>query len=615
MGKNMKKLNIKNHIQLGITLLVLSLSLISFSANGRAKKTTNKTIDKSSQVDLKYRYYFDEALRLKLKGDLMSASDLLYRCYMLKPDAGSVYLELAIVSSKQQKSKQAVAFSKKAVELNPQNIRYRRSYADLLARNGQADESIATYLYLIKKDPDFASYYYSQLASLYTWKKDYIKACWAWDQYAKETELTSEITEEKFKLYLSANKKEAAFEQIDELINSNPEEFDYVAYKAMMYNGLGDSVSADKTFMDAYKKYPNNAMLDLVYAKYMKGLGEADKAKEYYRRSVENKSGAYEVRASALWQATSDSSIIDDDNLYHEFIKEYPDESLPYLCYGMALFFKEDTVGVDYLKKSLEIQPMQLDVWRTVVSYYGSVEQNDSLSAVCETALTYYPEEVDFHYTKGFMLASQRKSKDALEEWRTAIDLARKQNNGGAKNYEISRMYLIMGDYLYQQEQDMEKALAAYDSSLTYFPENVMALNNYSYYLSEANKDLDKAERMSLKTVKANPQNSTFLDTYAWICFKRGELSMASLYIEQAYNNGGKLRSEIVEHYGDILFKMGQKEEGRQRWKEALDLKLKEEEVERKKKDDGTTYINLYDSFLKCLNVLKKKVETGEYVE
>ena len=77
----------------------------------------------------------------------------------------------------------------------------------------------------------------------------------------------------------------------------------------------------------------------------------------------------------------------------------------------------------------------------------------------------------------------------------------------------------------------MAEAYAAYDSSLVYNPSNIGALNNYAYYLSVERRDLDKAEEMSYKTVKAEPNNSTYLDTYAWILFEKGNYAEARIYI------------------------------------------------------------------------------------
>jgi Tfp pilus assembly protein PilF len=98
-------------------------------------------------------------------------------------------------------------------------------------------------------------------------------------------------------------------------------------------------------------------------------------------------------------------------------------------------------------------------------------------------------------------------------------------------------------------------------------------LNNYSYFLSLTRKDLDKAEKMSSITVKAEPSNPTYLDTYGWVLFEQGAYTMAKIYIENAikYSEEGKgeISGEVLEHYGDVLYKTGDKENALEYWEKA----------------------------------------------
>ena len=59
---------------------------------------------------------------------------------------------------------------------------------------------------------------------------------------------------------------------------------------------------------------------------------------------------------------------------------------------------------------------------------------------------------------------------------------------------------------------------------------------------------------MSFKTIKAEPKNATYLDTYAWILFMQGRYAEAKIYIDQALQNMEKSEGNavIIEHAGDI---------------------------------------------------------------
>lgn len=134
----------------------------------------------------------------------------------------------------------------------------------------------------------------------------------------------------------------------------------------------------------------------------------------------------------------------------------------------------------------------------------------------------------------------------------------------------------------------MKEAYAAYDSALVYNPSNIGALNNYAYYLSVERRDLDKAEEMSYKTVKAEPNNATYLDTYPWILFEKGNYAEARIYIDNAMKSEGGDKSDvIVEHCGDIYYMTGDVDGALTYWKKALEMgsesKTLKQKIEKKK--------------------------------
>jgi tetratricopeptide (TPR) repeat protein len=174
------------------------------------------------------------------------------------------------------------------------------------------------------------------------------------------------------------------------------------------------------------------------------------------------------------------------------------------------------------------------------------------------------PEALEFYYYWGLAHYQQDQKDEAMEVFQKGI---RQVGPESDKNM-ASDFYSILGD-LYHQKKMNAEAYAAYDSALVYRPDNVGALNNYAYYLSVERKNLDKAEEMSYRTVKAEPTNGTYLDTYAWILFEKGKYAEARIYIDQAMQNGGDKSSVVVEHCGDIYFLSGEPEKALEYWKQA----------------------------------------------
>lgn len=144
-----------------------------------------------------------------------------------------------------------------------------------------------------------------------------------------------------------------------------------------------------------------------------------------------------------------------------------------------------------------------------------------------------------------------------------------------------SDFYGQIGDIYYQMGQ-LDQAYKAYDEALKYNDKNVVVLNNYSYFLSLEKKDLKKAERMSAQCIKLEPDNATYLDTYAWIFFVQGNYTLAKIYIESALEKDKTKSAELVDHYGDILFMNGDKEKAVEQWKKAKEMGKDSEILNRK---------------------------------
>ena len=185
--------------------------------------------------------------------------------------------------------------------------------------------------------------------------------------------------------------------------------------------------------------------------------------------------------------------------------------------------------------------------------------------ALCSAALQYNPDEMAFYYYQGVALSQQDKTDEALDTFKNGISVINEQSSPDI----VSDFYSIMGDLLHEKGEK-QQAFAAYDSCLQWKPDNLMCLNNYAYYLSESGGNLIKAEEMSYKTIKAEPQNATYLDTYAWILFRQERYAEAKIYINQTLQCDSDSSAVIVEHAGDIYAKCGDIDKAVELWTAAL---------------------------------------------
>ena len=152
-------------------------------------------------------------------------------------------------------------------------------------------------------------------------------------------------------------------------------------------------------------------------------------------------------------------------------------------------------------------------------------------------------------------------------------------------DYQLRASVLTGKGDVYYALKDTAQSFACYEEALKLDPTNVSLMNNYAYFLAVEGRDLDKAEQLSTKAVNASPNNATFLDTYAWVYFKKGDYNLALIYIEYALKNDVGENAEVMEHYGDILFMNGQPEKALEWWKKALKLDPERDVLKRKVED------------------------------
>ena len=138
----------------------------------------------------------------------------------------------------------------------------------------------------------------------------------------------------------------------------------------------------------------------------------------------------------------------------------------------------------------------------------------------------------------------------------------------------------MLGD-AYNGLKEYQKSDKAYEEALGVDPNNSLILNNYSYYLALRKENLDKAEKMSALLIKNNPTNASFLDTYAWVLFMKGNYKEAKKVMEKAIA-GGDATATHFEHFGDILFQLNDIDAAIEQWQKARSLSIHHELLDKK---------------------------------
>ena len=570
-------------------MIICSFSVSTFGKGKAVAVSQKQEMAISTEEKRKFDYYFLEALRQKMLGNRDAAADNLLRCYYIYPESAVVFSELANLNISIGRIPLAKKYMIEAVRLEPENFWMKQALAQLYIQNREYKLAAEISEEILKKHPEKKEYNY-MLASLYAQMQQPLKAIEALDRLEEENGINDQISLEKFKLYLSANKEKKAFNEIDKLIKAFPKETKYTILKGDLYMALSNEKEAEKWYRSVLKAFPDdpaaNNRLGLFYLQQDK-IAEGIKI---LTSVLQNKEADYELKRGILSFISQDSVLAAavNDSVYLNVIKLHPEEEATYLIYAAYLINQKKEEGFEYIRKALEINPKYEDSWGMLISYYSMEKDTTGMLNAAREAIEHFPENSEFYYTLGTAARLKKDTETALWAWRKAVSLTKDKNSIMA-----SFIQGLIGD-LYMEQKQKQNAYLAYDTALVYNENNILILNNYAYFLSLDGENLQKAERMSGKAVQAEPKNAAYLDTYAWIYFKQGEYMFAKMYIEQAFANGGNEDPDVLEHYGDILYKMGDKEKAQKMWQAAWELK---------KEDENDNHI------------LKKKAETGIYVE
>lgn len=550
----------------------------------------------------KFDYYFLEAVRMKQKGDYDAAFELYGRCLEIYPGSAAVLYELSqfyMFLGQEQKGEEAL---KQAVRRDDGNFWYKQTLASYYQQKQDWLKAVTVYEDMAQIFPARLEPLLS-LADLYGRTKSYDRLVAVLDRIEELDGKSEQISMEKFRAYLQMDNMEKAFGEIQSLTDEYPYDMRYRTVMGDMYLSVGRNDEALKVYSEILKVEPDYAPAMISLASYYQKTGQDSLYAVQTDSILVNENVEPGVKMNFMRQLILKSEQTDRDStkiigLFEKMMGRKQTTADVAMLYAQYLISKKmEKESVPVLDRVLSIDPENKPARLQLLSYAISRNDPDEVIRVAEPALVYSPEAMEFYYYLGMAHYQKEQTDKALEVFRKGVQQINEKSDKGI----ASDFYSILGDLYHQREMKAE-AYAAYDSSLVYNPKNINTLNNYAYYLSVERTDLDKAEEMSFITVKEEPENATYLDTYAWILFEKGRYTEARIYIEQAMRNGGDKSQVIVEHCGDIYFKLGEKEKAVEMWKKALTI---EEPT-----DEGTV-----PRPEKEIKRLKRKVALKRYLE
>ncbi|MDR2680339.1 MAG: tetratricopeptide repeat protein [Tannerella sp.] len=536
----------------------------------------------------KFDYFYYEGIRLKNAGKFDASYEMFKHCLEIDSTSSAAMFEISSFYVQIDRPEKAVSLLKKAVKYSPDNQEYRSTLASLLFNMEMFGEVVEEYEILIKAFPEKPELNY-YLAESYTRMGEIGKAIDTYNALENGMGMHEAISMEKFRLYMSIEQPDSAFNELKTLAGKFPMEARYPIMIGDLYLQRDDTIQALNYYNRAREIDPESPYFPVSMASYYEKTGKRDAAKQQIREALTNERldvntkmgilARYIIQQQRIKQDNNESS----DALFRTLLEQHPDESRLKLAYGefLASQKKFDEARFQY-RLVTESEPENINAWQQLLQLSLQTNDMDEVIRICNKCREIFPEAIEFRLYLGIAYYQQKKYRQAVETYQASIPFIPKENAS-----LISDFYGQIGD-TYFRMKEMDSAFEAYENALKYNDKNIVVLNNYAYYLSLLKKELTKAERMSAQCIKMEPENATYIDTYAWIFFVQGNYPLAKMYIEQALSKDKTNSAELVDHYGDILYKSGEKEKALEQWIKAKEAGKKSKTLDRK--ISGKTY-------------------------
>ena len=519
-----------------------------------------------------YNYFFLEGVRQQEMGNLTAAFDLLRHARDLNPNAPEVYYLLAPYYVDLKDDTRSRAYYERAATLDPENSSY-------IEKLGQ--------LYVSQKDYPNAINAYEKLYALNKARVDVLQILY--QLYGSQNEFqqminvlnrievlegsSEQISLSKMQIYEQMGEKRKEYDELKSLVDSHPLDLNY---KVMFGNWLlqnGKKKEAVKLYRNVLKEEPTNALAKLSLLDYYRTIGDQATVDVITQELLQSPKTEKETKIALLRQVISSNqqaNVSDSAEVMKLFSQalSVPQTDADILMMKAAYMSLKKMPKAEInrvYEQAIDVEPDNSRARIALIQNIWDTGDYDKVIAICRPAQEYNPEEMVFYYFQGMAQYQKHENDAALQTFRKGVSQIKADSNPDV----VSDFYALMGEILHEKGR-LAESFQAYDSCLQWKPDNIAAMNNYAYYLSEANKDLPKAEQLSYKTIKAEPNNSTFLDTYAWILFQQKRYEEAKIYIDRAIRSDSTLTGVVKEHAGDIYAMTGDIDKALEFWQQSL---------------------------------------------
>jgi tetratricopeptide (TPR) repeat protein len=461
------------------------------------------------------------------------------------------------------KNERAVEAGSEAVKRAPDNRTYRETLAEIYINALDYDKALGEYEAIVKIDSSGRDAW-SSLAHL-TQMKNPERALAIYNKIIDRFGPDQDTYFQTARIYESQNKLAEACESVSGMLRLDPGNFEMKKSLGDLYLRRDSVDTALRIYADLVEMHPEQvevraaiAHAYLVKQDYQHATEQFDAVLKKDTLSIEDQIRFGQVFVSFIQK---DSLVAPYAlTMFKKIQDNYPDDWRPYwFIAAIDNVLRNDSSALANYTKVKQLEPKNPDGWLGIAGFYFDRGSFDKTIEVLTDAQKYIPDE----YRLYFLLGLTYQRMHALTDAAVALERASQIN---PKSIDAVTSLALVYDELHRKDDSD----SLYERALRIDPHNHLALNNYGYSLSERGKDLERALRMSKEALQLQPENQSYLDTYGWILFQKEKYAEAEQYIRKAVEMANP-SPVIIEHLGDINYKLSRKDKALEYWKKALE--------------------------------------------
>jgi Tfp pilus assembly protein PilF len=559
-------------MKINTIILLLIIVAVSFlqSCSKRTHPTTFKGKEISAYDSTKFDYVFIEAIKQKFLGNAGDALKYLEQCIKINPGSDAAYFEMAQISLMLSDYIRGKQYILKALSMSEKNIWYLTLAANLYYQEKNIDSAVYYYEKAVNYNPEKEDLKVS-LAKIYSENKYYKKAAEIYNYLENKYGVTESTTLSILRNQINSGDYKSAETKVKDLIQTNPEEIFFYGLLAEIYRKSGDTEKAAGIYKELMDSHPGNPQVQISLCDFMLNEKQYSDLLPVLSSIAINDSISREDKLAIFSKVISDTSFVKTNGSNIEITlilleADNKDDGILVLL-RPELYINQKNIGAakTRLEEIVAQQEENYFAWEKLLFLYSETKDWDKLMEKGEECATKF----NTAYVPKMLYASaaieREKFSLAEEELRKAKILA---GNDTAKIMQV----LVMNADVFYRKKEFIKSFEAFKEALKLNPEDVIILNNYAYYLAEQGQELKEAERMAKLVIQKEKENSTYLDTYSWVLYKRGRFKEAEKIMEKAIKNSVTEDAVYFEHMGYIQKAMKQCTKAVANWKTALKL-------------------------------------------